>query len=141
MVLKADNTASVGQFFCNDSAEATITKADTSPDLEAFGRFSQNFPLISSSVFEEEKFHMTPCFLFLTIEAGRENAGVVHDKGITRFQHINNRVEVFILHFTSLTVDNEEFRGISFFKGCLGNQFLWQVEIKISSIHISVHSF
>ena len=84
---------------------------------------------------------MASSFFFLTIEAGWENTGVVHDKGITRFQHINNRVEVFILHFSCLTVDDEEFRGISFFKGRLGNQFLRQVEIKISCIHISVHSF
>lgn len=57
---------------------------------------------------------MTSCLHFLTIEAGRENSGVVHDKGITRFQHINNRVEVFILHFSCLTVDDEEFGGITF---------------------------
>ncbi|COE89499.1 Uncharacterised protein [Streptococcus pneumoniae] len=141
MVFKADNASPVGQFFCNDSAEAAVTKADTSTDLEAFGRFSQNFPLVSTSVLKEEKFHMTSCLHFLTIEAGRENSGVVHDKGITRFQHINNRVEMFILHFSCLTVDDEEFGGITFFKGRLGNQFLWQVEIKISCIHIFVHSF
>ena len=84
---------------------------------------------------------MTSGLLFLTIEAGRENASIVHDKGITWFQHVDNRVEVFILHFSRLTIDDEEFGGISLFKGCLGNQFLRQVEIKISCIHISVHSF
>ena len=52
MVFKADNAAPVSQFFRNDSAEATITKADTSTNLEAFGRFSQNFPLIATNVFE-----------------------------------------------------------------------------------------
>ena len=67
---------------------------------------------------------MASCLLFLTIEAGRENTGIVHNKGITRFQHINNRVEVFILHFSRLTVDDEEFRGVPFFKRRLGNQFL-----------------
>ena len=67
---------------------------------------------------------MASCLLFLTIEASRENAGVVHDKGITRFQHVDNGVEVFILHFSRLTIDNEEFRSVPFFKGRLGNQFL-----------------
>ena len=68
---------------------------------------------------------MASRLFFLTIEAGRENASVVHDKGITRFQHVDNRVEVFILHFSRLTVDDEEFRGVPFFKRRLGNQFLW----------------
>ena len=81
---------------------------------------------------------MASCLLFLTIEAGRENASVVHDKGITRFQHVDNRVEVFILHFSCLTIDDKEFGGISFFKGRLGNQFLRQVEIKISCIHFFI---
>ena len=67
---------------------------------------------------------MATCFFLLTIEAGWENTGVVHDKGITWFQHINNRVEVFILKFSRLTIDDKEFRGITFFKGCLSNQFL-----------------
>ena len=67
---------------------------------------------------------MASSLLFLTIEAGRENTGVVHDKGITRFQHVDNGVEVFILHFSRLAINDKEFRRITFFKGRLGNQFL-----------------
>ena len=67
---------------------------------------------------------MASCFFLLTIEAGRENTGVVHDKGITRFQHVDNGVEVFILHFSRFTINDKEFRRISFFKWRLGNQFL-----------------
>ncbi len=67
----------MGQFFRNDRLEATITKVDTSPDLEALARFGENSHSVST-VFLREAPHGLQ-FLPLIHRGGAGRTRVVHD--------------------------------------------------------------
>ena len=108
-----------------------IAETDDIARLGLLARLDERFPMSRIEPAQQEYFDLAARLVAMPDEAGRHDAGIVEDQGISRYKEILEIIEMTMLYRFLHGIEYHEARCVARLDRHLGDAFLRQVVIKI----------